>query len=440
LISAGDTVNAETWVRYENKLSYSRNTSIGAIAALLSGNFSFTSGFEGFTAPQTTTAFSNALTSAGFMGDGSDDERPFAYLNYILFDESMTLVDAGWQRVVDSAGFDVGEEALANRHERIAFEQPIYVPENGYIYIWVSNESEGTKVWFDDVKITHTQITVTQASDYGVWGDVLRELKAPEFTYRHGYQGNFSEKDKETGWNHFELREFDPVIGRWLVKDPYREFWSPYIGMGNNPVSGIDPDGGKVKRFWKGIVNPNGNWERFQNWAFGTSFLNDAADFKKEHPDIEVEYQKTNNGFYYGAKALIPVETELENGESIIAMVQIGFGKADFGIFAPGIPFNPSPLLGTVTKSGSAASGWIAKKIFRNLSPTLQKKFIAAMRKGIVGGGQRDTGIVKIDRTEKLFQSGYTHKIKILGHGGDFRIYGKQLENGHFVFDLIEGH
>jgi hypothetical protein len=59
--NVGDTVNAETWVRYENKLSYSRNTSIGAIAALLSGNFSFTSGFEG-----------NALTSAGFIGDGSD--------------------------------------------------------------------------------------------------------------------------------------------------------------------------------------------------------------------------------------------------------------------------------------------------------------------------------------------------------------------------------
>jgi RHS repeat-associated protein len=246
-VNAGDTVNAETWVRYENKLSYSRNTSIGAIAALLSGNFSFTSGFEGFTAPQTTTAFGNALTSAGFMGDGSDDERPFAYLNYILFDESMTLVDAGWQRVVDSAGFDVGEEALANRHERVAFEQPIYVPENGYIYIWVSNESEGTKVWFDDVKITHTQITLTQASDYGVWGDVLRELKASEFSYRHGYQGNFSEKDAETGWNHFELREYDPVIGRWTATDPKRVGFSAYLGMDNDPISKTDPDGGCPK-------------------------------------------------------------------------------------------------------------------------------------------------------------------------------------------------
>ena len=74
----------------------------------------------------------------------------------------------------------------------------------------MSNESEGTKVWFDDLKVTHIQIVVTQASDYGVWGDVLRELKAPEFTYRHGYQGKYSEKDEETGWNHFELREYDP--------------------------------------------------------------------------------------------------------------------------------------------------------------------------------------------------------------------------------------
>jgi RHS repeat-associated protein len=286
LINAGDTVNAETWVRYENKLSYSRNTSIGAIAALLSGNFSFTSGFEGFTAPQTTTAFSNALTSAGFMGDGSDDERPFAYLNYILFDESMTLVDAGWQRVVDSAGFDVGEEALANRHERIAFEQPIYVPENGYIYVWVSNESEGTKVWFDDVKITHTQITVTQASDYGVWGDVLRELKAPEFTYRHGYQGSFSEKDKETGWNHFEAREYDPIIGRWLVRDPAKQHFSPYLAIGNNPINRIDPDG---------------KWdfgEKIKNWFRFKEFITDAEFDQKYSQRVRVIIWETDKNIF----------------------------------------------------------------------------------------------------------------------------------------------
>lgn len=247
-VNAGDTIKAETWVRYENKVSYSRNMNIAALAGLLAGNFSFTQAFETYTLSQTTNTFSNALTSAGFMGDGADTETPFAYINYILFDENMIQTDAGWRRVDESMGFDAGQEALIfHQHKQLALAEPVHVPENGYIYIWVSNESEGTKVWYDDLKITHTQVVVTQASDYGVWGDVLRELKSPEFTYRHGYQGQFSEKDEETGWNHFELREYDAVIGRWTSKDPYGQYWSPYVGMGNDPNGKVDPTGGVDK-------------------------------------------------------------------------------------------------------------------------------------------------------------------------------------------------
>jgi hypothetical protein len=32
-------------------------------------------------------------------------------------------------------------------------------------------------------------------------------------------------------------------LGRWLSVDPKNQFASPYVGMGNNPVMGIDPDG-----------------------------------------------------------------------------------------------------------------------------------------------------------------------------------------------------
>ncbi len=60
--------------------------------------------------------------------------------------------------------------------------------------------------------------------------------------YRYAYQGQ--EKDSETGKEAFELRLWDSRIGRWLTVDPYGEFSSPYLGMGNNPISLIDPDGG----------------------------------------------------------------------------------------------------------------------------------------------------------------------------------------------------
>ncbi len=60
--------------------------------------------------------------------------------------------------------------------------------------------------------------------------------------YRFGYQG--IEHDPETGWNAFALRNYDPRMGRWFNPDPYGQHYSPYLAMGNNPVSMIDPDGG----------------------------------------------------------------------------------------------------------------------------------------------------------------------------------------------------
>ncbi|MBQ0734997.1 RHS repeat domain-containing protein [Aquimarina celericrescens] len=74
--------------------------------------------------------------------------------------------------------------------------------------------------------------------------------------YRYAYQGQ--EKDPETGKEAFELRLWDGRIGRWLTTDPYRQFNSPYLGMSNNPINGIDPDGG----FWQEL----GNWLGGKGW------------------------------------------------------------------------------------------------------------------------------------------------------------------------------
>jgi len=62
-----------------------------------------------------------------------------------------------------------------------------------------------------------------------------------------GGSRSFETRGKEcVRWHHFELREYDPIVARWMQFDPKRQFFSPYVGMGNNPVSGVDPDGGGV--------------------------------------------------------------------------------------------------------------------------------------------------------------------------------------------------
>lgn len=87
-------------------------------------------------------------------------------------------------------------------------------------------------------------VEVLNTSIYYPFGSVCPLLAyVGSKAYRFGYQGEYSEKDAESGYNHFEVREYDSRIGRWLVPDPAGQYWSPYVGMGNNPVYGVDPDG-----------------------------------------------------------------------------------------------------------------------------------------------------------------------------------------------------
>jgi len=41
----------------------------------------------------------------------------------------------------------------------------------------------------------------------------------------------------------YGARFYDPALGRWHVADPMEQYDSPYIYVGNNPVSFIDPSG-----------------------------------------------------------------------------------------------------------------------------------------------------------------------------------------------------
>jgi len=239
-VNPGDTLDLSVWAKYENKLNYGRSAPQSVLATALGGTFALTEGLESL--PEAIQTFADGLPLLFGATAADPDTQPYAYLNYLIFDEQFNTLDAGAMRVPTTAGFDPGFELLP--HQQVQFA-PIAINTTGYLYAWVSNESENTKVWFDDLTITHRQSIVTQATDYGPWGDVVREQKSNTFdNYRYGYQGQFAEKDEETGWSAFELRMYDPVIGRFTTIDPEGQFSSPYIGMGNNPINGVDPNGG----------------------------------------------------------------------------------------------------------------------------------------------------------------------------------------------------
>jgi len=97
----------------------------------------------------------------------------------------------------------------------------------------------------DNVRITNVTTdvaTVSNYTDYYPFGMAMPQRKLTNGTYRYAFQGQ--ELDPETGKEAFQLRLWDGRIGRWLTTDPYSQYHSPYLGMGNNPINGVDPDGG----------------------------------------------------------------------------------------------------------------------------------------------------------------------------------------------------
>ncbi|WP_343540265.1 RHS repeat-associated core domain-containing protein, partial [Sphingobacterium thalpophilum] len=131
-------------------------------------------------------------------------------------------------------------------------EQPIYGSGrlgtyyrqgNNYQYT-VTDHLGNTRVVINRNKTAGGSADIVYYADYYPFG---MEVRSGGIENRYGYQGLYAEKDKETGWNSFELRNYDAAIGRWLTTDPYGQYHSPYVGMGNNPMSGIDKDGGAVE-------------------------------------------------------------------------------------------------------------------------------------------------------------------------------------------------
>ena len=72
-----------------------------------------------------------------------------------------------------------------------------------------------------------------------------------------GAQGQFAEKDNESNETFFELRNYDPLLGRFNTIDPYGQYFSPYLAMGNSHPNMIDPDGGFGGPFGGGYTASN---------------------------------------------------------------------------------------------------------------------------------------------------------------------------------------
>ena len=168
---------------------------------------------------------------------GTAPNQPKAYLNILFFDGRFTFVGESSQAVrVQTAGNGASPLALLN----------IKVPKNGYCLVYISNESN-IPVYFDNMQVRHDRGRIIEENHYYAYGLKIAALSSKAFggaPNNYQYQGDYSEFDDDLGWNDFALRSYDPQLGRFLQHDPYDQFASGYVGMGNDPGNGVDPTGG----------------------------------------------------------------------------------------------------------------------------------------------------------------------------------------------------
>ena len=146
---------------------------------------------------------------------------------------------------------------------------------------------------------------LTAATDYFPFGMPMPNRNL-EGDYRYAYQGQ--EKDEETDKEAFELRIWDGQLGRWLTTDPEGQHPSPYLGMGNNPISRIDPDGGFD--WYKDLVTGEIKWFDGSFQIKGYENLGSSITMKN-HDNSFLWYDGKTKSLYKGQGSMHYDDVEL---------------------------------------------------------------------------------------------------------------------------------
>lgn len=270
-VMAGDQVNAAVDYWYDvasqdARQSNGTNTIISSLMGLLGGI-----GAEALkgSASQITSALQGSDAFTGVLAaqnPGTASEAPKAYLNILFFDEQFNFDNT------NSICQKVDADAPGQLKPIV---KSLQAAKSGYVYVSITNESTGN-VYFDNFMLSLDHGPLLATHNYYPYGQQITPIgstalgRSDWFKNNYTYQADNSEYEDDLGLNlqAFELRNYDPQTGRWIQQDPYDEFASGYVGMGNKPTKNVDPNGGciwcetadKAMTLQEVVVTPHSNY------------------------------------------------------------------------------------------------------------------------------------------------------------------------------------